>query len=351
MNRTLRRPMFRIGGVAEGITSGLDRTQLTASRPGFLNGKTVDPIEERFLKRRDLLKKYTSPRDTGLSDFLINLGLDLVSRPKSGNIFQQVATSAKGPYEQWSAMKSSRAAGDDKLNAALLGDVMELASEEERAKIKAEGEMGKGTDYAFEKEHAAYKQLIKDQRELEKQKGQLESSLETLPPTLNPSDIQSQIEEIDRKIEDNQKLQKLYSKAQENPMAKIIVAAYEQGEITFQDVIKYLEDGTLPKNFAEEFAQGGRAGYQNAGAVMPGAMQTAAMQAPGPTDQGQDSSVQNLSYEELRSRLPASITDDIIQLIANSQEALVDFANIQTQRDIKSFNQKYQVELVLPQEA
>ena len=80
-------------------------------------------------------------------------------------------------------------------------------------------------------------------------------------------------------------------------------------------------------------------------------MQTAAMQAPEPTDQGQDSSVQNLSYEELRSRLPASITDDIIQLIANSQEALVDFANIQTQRDIKSFNQKYQVELVLPQEA
>ena len=345
--------MFRTGGSAEGITSGLNYPKLTASRPGFENGKTVDPIEERFLKRRDLLKKYTSPRDTGLSDFLISTGLDLVSRPKSGNIFQQVATSAKGPYEQWSAMKSSRAAEDDKLNAALLGDVMELQSEEERARIKAEGERGKGTDYAFEKEHAAYKQLIADQRELEKQKGQLESSLETLPPTLNPSDIQSQIEEIDRKIEDNQKLQKLYSKAQENPMAKIIVAAYEQGEITFQDVIKYLEDGTLPKNFAEEFAQGGRAGYANAGAVMPGAMQTAAMQAPGNMDQGpkQDSPVQDLSYEELRSRLPASVTDDIIQLIASSQEALVDFANIQTQRDIKSFNQKYQVELVLPQEA
>ena len=38
MNRTLRRPMFRIGGVAEGITSGLDQTQLTASRPRFENG-------------------------------------------------------------------------------------------------------------------------------------------------------------------------------------------------------------------------------------------------------------------------------------------------------------------------
>jgi len=28
MNRTLKRPMFRMGGAAEGITSGLDRKPL-----------------------------------------------------------------------------------------------------------------------------------------------------------------------------------------------------------------------------------------------------------------------------------------------------------------------------------
>ena len=43
MNRTLRRPMFRIGGTAEGITSGLDQTQLTASRPGYNRGRVVRP--------------------------------------------------------------------------------------------------------------------------------------------------------------------------------------------------------------------------------------------------------------------------------------------------------------------
>ena len=32
-----------------------------------------------------------------MNRFLINFGLDLVSRPQSGNIFQQVATSAKQP--------------------------------------------------------------------------------------------------------------------------------------------------------------------------------------------------------------------------------------------------------------
>ena len=341
--------MFRIGGVAEGITSGLDRTQLTASRPGFLNGKTVDPIEERFLKRRDLLKKYTSPRDTGLSDFLINMGLDLVSRPKSGNIFQQVATSAKGPYEQWSAMKSSRAAEDDKLNAALLGDVMELASEEERAKIKARGEEGKGKQFEYKGKYEDYEALIKEQRDLEAEKRKIQKDREGMPENIDTSIIDNQLRQIEEKIEDNARLQGIFVDKEEDQVRAAILKGIANGIFTFEDLIVYDKTGVPPKQ--SEFAEGGRAGYQNAGAVMPGAMQTAAMQAPGPTDQGQDSSVQNLSYEELRSRLPASITDDIIQLIANSQEALVDFANIQTQRDVKSFNQKYQVELVLPQEA
>ena len=141
----------------------------------------------------------------------------------------------------------------------------------------------------------------------------------------------------------------MFADKEEDEVRKAILKGISNGIFTFEDLIVYDKTGVPPKQ--SEFAEGGRAGYQNAGAVMPGAMQTAAMQAPEPTDQGQDSPVQNLSYEELRSRLPASVTDDIIQLIANSQEALVDFANIQTQRDIKSFNQKYQVELVLPQEA
>ena len=94
MNRILRRPMFRIGGTAEGITSGLDQTQLTASRPMYNRGRVVnpggyqgDPVEERFLKRKALLDKYRSPKPSGMSDFLINFGLDLASRSPSGSIF------------------------------------------------------------------------------------------------------------------------------------------------------------------------------------------------------------------------------------------------------------------------
>jgi hypothetical protein len=84
---------------------------------------------------------------------------------------------------------------------------------------------------------------------------------------------------------------------------------------------------------------GGRVGLQMGGQPMPAAMTT---------NQGP---VQDLSFDELRSRLPNTITDDIVTLIANSQEALVDFANIQTQQDVNSFNQKYEVNLQLPAEA
>ena len=58
-----------------------------------------------------------------------------------------------------------------------------------------------------------------------------------------------------------------------------------------------------------------------------------------------------LSFEELRSRLPVEITDDVIRLMVSSPEALTDFAQIQTQQDVDNFNAKYGVNLVLPSEA
>ena len=348
MNRILRRPMFRTGGSAEGITSGLNYPKLTASRPGFENGKTVDPIEERFLRSRDLIKKYQSPRPSGMRDFLIDFGLDIASRPPSGSIFSTAAASAKDPFSRYAARKEAYRTEDDKLNAALLGDVMELESEEERAKIKARGEIGKGKDFEYKGKMEDYQRLIEQQRDLEKQLQEEESiqSIEGVPGPVGPQKDQDKIDAINKKLEDNAKLQALFADKEEDQVRAAILKGISNGIFTFEDLIVYDETGVPPKQ--SEFAEGGRAGYANAGAVMP-----AVASAPGNMDQGpkQDSPVQNLSYEELRSRLPASVTDDIIQLIASSQEALVDFANIQTQRDIKSFNQKYQVELVLPQEA
>lgn len=58
--------------------------------------------------------------------------------------------------------------------------------------------------------------------------------------------------------------------------------------------------------------------------------------------------VLKLDYAQLRDRLPAEITDDVVQLLANSEEALQEFAYIQTQNDVDAFNLKYGVNLIIP---
>jgi hypothetical protein len=58
----------------------------------------------------------------------------------------------------------------------------------------------------------------------------------------------------------------------------------------------------------------------------------------------------NISYTQLRDRLPPEVTDDIALLLSESYEALADFAEIQTQADVNQFNTKYAVQLFLPQQ-
>ena len=58
-----------------------------------------------------------------------------------------------------------------------------------------------------------------------------------------------------------------------------------------------------------------------------------------------------LTFEELRARLPMEVTDQVVRLLASSEAALLDFANIDTQEDIAVFNQKYNVDLQLPTQA
>ena len=100
MNRILRRPMFRKGGSAEGITSGLDKPKRgLVDEPGGYAGDI-----EKIQQQRDLINSLaprTQRPDRSFNNFLINTGLDLASRPAGGNIFAQVATSAKQPFQQF----------------------------------------------------------------------------------------------------------------------------------------------------------------------------------------------------------------------------------------------------------
>ena len=55
----------------------------------------------------------------------------------------------------------------------------------------------------------------------------------------------------------------------------------------------------------------------------------------------------NDTYAMLRARLPAEIPDDVVSLISYNPEAFADFASIENQEDVKSFNEKYGMELVI----
>jgi hypothetical protein len=112
-------------------------------------------------------------------------------------------------------------------------------------------------------------------------------------------------------------------------------------------------------------AEGGRVGFQKGTpnpeftmpepkpkeAVQDRQLNTLMQAAPALEDPNQARSMsEGDMYEALRRRLPQEITDDVVRLIAYNPEAFADFADIQDQSDVDSFNQKYNVQLVLPVE-
>ena len=145
-NRTLRRPMFRMGGsTGEGITSGLDMPKPNASRQSYQFGKTVDNIRRDMPGLKELYKENMAPRGSNFNDFLINMGLDLVSRPKSGNIFSQLASSSAPAFKQFQQDKQIEQAYKDKEGSedrALITEFVKNLSEEELSNLRQEATEG-----------------------------------------------------------------------------------------------------------------------------------------------------------------------------------------------------------------
>ena len=91
---------------------------------------------------------------------------------------------------------------------------------------------------------------------------------------------------------------------------------------------------------------GGRIGFAN-GSPIEQITETETVE----TSEIPTAQVSKLSFEELRNRLPQEVTDDVIRFLSQSEQALQDFAYIRTAGDIKKFNMKYGLNLVLPAQA
>ena len=327
--------MFRMGGSTEGILSGLDTPKLEASRTGYQEGDLVSDVREMFPRfqelRRELIDKERGRGAPGsVSNFLTGFGLNLLAQPGGSNIFQTAAKAAQTPYQQFVAARQREQDLDTARDEALFGDTLDAARRLREAKIEGEGDRDK---LNVEVEQEIVGNLQEKQKELQDKLKELEK-----PQTGSDIDIEERqpgIEaakkDIQRQIANNKVKQELITGAQKDPVASAILKGVANGIFTFDQYEEYKRTGKVPR---EGSAEGGRIGYQ-AGSMV---------EAP------TRSEVANLDFATLRARLPKEIGDDIVKLIADSGEALTDFANIRTQQDVDDFNQRYKVDLVLPAE-
>ena len=217
MNRTLRRPMFRMGGSAEGITSGL------APRQGYKNANRVyewDELNpEKNIQRLKELGMYKNlaesgatvqnnkvvPANTGTtgsttgaatgtqsimdavterksildaiyprqktdsmagSNFLMNWGIDLASRPRSGNIFQQAATSARDPllrFQEEKLMEQAAARKETSEDRALLAKMLEGMDDDKLSAMMKKVEEGVRAGYYKDEKDGIWRQLQEEE--------------------------------------------------------------------------------------------------------------------------------------------------------------------------------------------
>ena len=167
MNRVLRRPMFRMGGAAgTGITSGLDQP-----RKQYKNGDMVQSALDTTIRAQEALQKLKGERSSfapsALPGFLTSFGLDLLSRPPAGNIFQTAALAAKEPFQTFQAAKladerEKTRLGEDLFTTALSS---EYALEEERIKNKGKGSSEFERVTRANLSNAFYDEKIKQQKE------------------------------------------------------------------------------------------------------------------------------------------------------------------------------------------
>jgi hypothetical protein len=459
ISRTLKRPMFRMGGSSgTGITSGLDNTQ--EFRPGFKSGTTKygmgqgdmsnitgifppratfasDMIaanrstaeapafnEEADAQRKiDMFNKFAPRAATpfgpgSLSGFLTSTGLNLLSATPRGNIFATAAGAAKDPFDAFTTAKGKESTEDRALKLAALEASMSRGEKLSDIKSAQEFEI-KQSKQAVLDEKALQKYIYDRKADIEKIEGDYEVKVAELDGSKDKLNIEvtndlitkasqsifdtrqildSGVKTVDGEIvplSETDKLQLNETIKQNQLFLESKLGLPPEYVAVLNDEMRYnnakqtaikieqkkREDAWLKANpqksgekpqayrnrmltavgeideFSSEadaltqkyvrdqfytYASGGRVGYQQGGG---------ADMAQEPATMTQQTPVQELSYNELRARLPKDIDNEIVVLLANSKQALLDFANIQTQEDISSFNQQYDVNLTLPQGA
>ena len=150
-SRTLKRPMFRMGGSSgTGITSGLDR-------PGYRNGigpnmaDVAGPLVSRPTQNSltsNLTNKISSEakrsRGIGLGTlpgFLTSFGLNLATQSPRGNIFATAAEAAKDPFDTFQQAKFAEAKEEREFEREKELQMLKNLDEDDRIQIQKEAQV------------------------------------------------------------------------------------------------------------------------------------------------------------------------------------------------------------------
>ena len=370
MNRTLKRPMFKMGGAADGITSGLDTPKRglvdgpgkysQPSNPEKLkldyNISQMFPTQEEMSEARKFYKPYFErPEGEGLSRFLINFGLNLASTPPVGKGFSGLISTAAGAAKEPTAQLFEDL-DREKLQKNVADADLFKSIMEQKGTILSEAA---GSDQSSD--------IFKDQALME--------DLAKIIPQI--SDTVAKLKEDPDNQELKDKLQILEGQKKvilgDDPIAeasleifvkspqgatifnterkKLLAANPEkyQGETGINEVLLTQDTMQVIQQILRGFyAEGGRVGLAESFPGTAGDAMKAQNMEPAPQPV---SSTNQMDFQTLRARLPQEITDDVVRLLSVSPEAFEDFATIQTQQDVDVFNKKYDVNLVLPAEA
>ena len=371
MSNILRRPMFRRGGAVNssgtGITSGLDTPKRgLVDEPGKYSQRLNEPsIDQAISMYSDVAKAmpFDYKPELSLGDYLkiASRGAEIVGAPSEGSGFGGVLATASKPLAK---LGMELGTGIDKRQALAkktyqdrVGAVAKLAGDIEREKIKAtkEGVIAQNLRLFNENQDARIAKATQERDQYPKGSEEY----------IRADNILKSIEAFKA---DGQTAILTKSQPQYAEMRKIFLEFIKQsdGDIdaAIQSFTRYfpkaemesifpgfsieaVTSGSEQKKKPKIYAQGGRAGY-NTGMLVE---EEQDMVEEEPVKQAEKQQAMPLTYDQLRARLPQSIGDDIVRLLADNYDALGDFAAIQTQADVDNFNLKYQVNLVLPQEA
>ena len=376
MSRILRRPMFRGGRVESKedlkVVDQMGIAKLaTGGRVGYDMGGEVEDYMEIIEAVRKSRPDLPEKKGMSTADYLriASAGMDILGAPSEGSGIGGALRSAAAPL---SKLGGDMAGSLDARTAARA----ELLANEENAITDMAGAIMKSRNYRPDRGFNVDRttQLIRENTEERQRIDAILESKESIAKYIQENNIEAttveQIAAIRKKLENEREVVKSILRdilpKNENmaaflktPQAQLLFAGKIKAEEERQDmkmndpnfdmnalIMMINRIGQKDGGLTTGYAQGGLTEMMAEETITPKGVE---MQEEVVEETPEQSSSAPLTYDELRLRLPPEVSDDVVKLLASSDEALLEFSNISTQQDVNEFNVKYGVELVLPQ--